>query len=56
MSEPSSPKLGAGPSHRRSASVPVTLEAQGVLRPVDQFYDAEAQRISNIIDEGLKVS
>jgi len=43
--------------HPQSVPVPVaTMEVTDVVQVGRQFYDENAERISNIIDEDLKVS
>jgi len=57
MSVPSSPHPR---NHARSTSLPAAVLMQdmsenAVLKPEQAFYDAEAQKISDEIDEELKV-
>ena len=43
--------------HGRSSSAPASIEGDsGILLPASRFYDEESQRISNLIDEELRVS
>lgn len=43
--------------HGRSSSAPASIEGDsGILLPPNRFYDEESQRISNLIDEELRVS
>jgi hypothetical protein len=43
--------------HSYSVSVPVvTMEVTDIVQVGSQFYDENAERISNIIDEDIKVS
>lgn len=58
MSVPSSPKAAARHAHRRSVSVPAVSKDRheyGVMQPVSDYYDAGAEKISNMIDDELKV-
>lgn len=61
MSVPSSPRQNAGLNnhHSKSMSMPTTMALHelenAVLKPEQAFFNPEAQRISDAIDEQLKV-
>jgi hypothetical protein len=57
MSANTNGSSGSGSGHRRSVSVPVGAGQNDypLLQPESLFYNEDSQRVSNLIDEDIKV-